>query len=149
VAITGGGFSTTAGATTAQFGTTPATNVSCSNVTACMATGPAGNGVVDVRVTVAGVMSPVNLADEFSFISSSAKALILLSQPQRLVDARSVGGPIAVGSSRCFPIAGQGGIPADAAAAILNVTAVSYTANSWLTLFPNGQPVPSSSTVNF
>jgi hypothetical protein len=26
---------------------------------------------------------------------------------------------------------------------------VSYTTNGWLTLFPNGQGVPSTSTVNF
>jgi hypothetical protein len=32
---------------------------------------------------------------------------------------------------------------------VLNVTAVSYTANGWLTLYPNGQSVPSTSALNF
>jgi hypothetical protein len=81
--------------------------------------------------------------------SAGAAQLPLLTSPQRLVDTRTSGGPIAAGTSRCFQIAGQGGIPVDATAAVLNVTAVTYTANGWLTLYPNGQSVPSTSTLNF
>ena len=32
---------------------------------------------------------------------------------------------------------------------VLNVTGANYTANGWLTLYPNGQSVPSTSTLNF
>ena len=32
---------------------------------------------------------------------------------------------------------------------MLNVTAVTYAANGWLALYPNGQSVPATSTVNF
>jgi hypothetical protein len=73
----------------------------------------------------------------------------LLAQPQRLVDSRTSGGAIASGTSRCFDIAGQGGIPSDAAAVALNVTAVGYAAPGWLTVYPAGQPVPATSTLNF
>jgi hypothetical protein len=73
----------------------------------------------------------------------------LLSQPQRVVDTRTSGGPINTGQSRCFTLAGQSGIPADAVGVLLNVTAVSYNAPGWLTIYPGGQPVPTTSTLNF
>jgi hypothetical protein len=81
--------------------------------------------------------------------SASVGELQLLPQPQRLADTRTSGGPIATGTSRCFTLAGQGGIPSNARGVILNVTGVGYTGPGWLTLFPNGQPLPATSSVNF
>ncbi|MBV9169573.1 MAG: hypothetical protein JOZ81_05765, partial [Chloroflexi bacterium] len=75
--------------------------------------------------------------------------IILLAQAQRLVDTRLAGGPIPFGTSRCFTISGQRGIPADALGVVLNVTAVDYNWQGFLTLFPNGQPPPATSTLNF
>jgi hypothetical protein len=75
--------------------------------------------------------------------------LPLLSSPQRLADTRSSGGPIAASSSRCFTIWGQVGVPSNAVGVILNVTAVGYATNGWLTVYPYGQPVPATSTLNF
>jgi hypothetical protein len=90
------------------------------------------------------------ILDATGYISSAGSAqLPQLASPQRLVDTRASGGPIAAGSSRCFPAGGQAGIPANAAAFIVNVTAVGYTNLGWFTLFPNGQTPPGSSTVNF
>ena len=81
--------------------------------------------------------------------SSSLAAMPLLPAPQRLVDTRLLGGALPSGSTRCFQVAGQQGIPADAAALVLNVTAVGYVAPGWLTAYPAGQPMPSTSTLNF
>ncbi|MGD0320728.1 MAG: DUF4214 domain-containing protein [Acidimicrobiales bacterium] len=67
VTITGTGFSTTAEATTVDFGTTAATGVSCSTTTSCTATSPAGSGTVDVTVTVGGQTSATSSADEFTY----------------------------------------------------------------------------------
>lgn len=75
--------------------------------------------------------------------------LVLLQQPQRLVDTRTSSGPITGGLSQCFKIAGVGGIPDDASSVALNVTAVGYGTRGWLTAYPNGQGVPQTSTVNF
>jgi thermitase len=69
--------------------------------------------------------------------------------PQRIADSRSAGGPIGAGASRCFSVAGLNGIPLDAAAVVLNVTAVGYNTPGWLTVYPNGQAVPATSTLNF
>jgi hypothetical protein len=46
-------------------------------------------------------------------------------------------------------VAGQAGIPSTAVAAVLNVTAVGYGTQGWLTAFPTGQAVPATSTLNF
>jgi hypothetical protein len=75
--------------------------------------------------------------------------IVPLPSPVRLADTRSSGGLIQTGSSRCFSVAGVGGIPADAGVVVLNVTADGQTTNGWLTAYPNGQPVPPTSTLNF
>jgi hypothetical protein len=73
-----------------------------------------------------------------------------LPGPVRLIGTRTIGsGPISTGQSRCFVVQGVGGVPSDALAVVLNVTAVGYGTDGWLTVYPNGQPVPATSTLNF
>ncbi|MBV9595213.1 MAG: S8 family serine peptidase, partial [Chloroflexi bacterium] len=72
-----------------------------------------------------------------------------LAAPVRIADTRSSGGPIASGSQRCFAIAGQAGIPVDAAGVVLNVTAIGYSSQGWITIYPAGQVAPTTSTLNF
>jgi hypothetical protein len=69
--------------------------------------------------------------------------------PQRAADTRTAGGPLAGGSSRCFALAGLFGIPITASGVVLNVTAAGDGAPGWLTVYPSGQPVPATSTLNF
>jgi hypothetical protein len=54
VTISGTNFSPVAGATSVKFGANPATNVSCTSATTCLATSPAGMNRTDVTVTVNG-----------------------------------------------------------------------------------------------
>lgn len=68
--------------------------------------------------------------------------------PCRLVDTRN-GSPLAVGVRSRFPAAGQCGIPADAKALAVNVTATSPSSSGYLVVFPSGAPVPLASTVTF
>jgi hypothetical protein len=75
--------------------------------------------------------------------------------PCRVVDTRlgagTFGGPaFAAGTTRSFPIpAGACGIPANARAYVLNVTAVPVGGTlQYLTLWPAGQPQPNVSTLN-
>jgi hypothetical protein len=90
------------------------------------------------------------ILDATGYLGSSALAQMpLLSTPLRLVDTRSNGGALATGSSRCFTLAGIDGIPSNAVAVLLNVSAAGYSARGWLTLYPNGQAVPSTSTLSF
>ena len=71
VTITGTGFSTTSGATTVDFGTNPATGVSCSSTTSCTATSPAGSGTVDVTVTTSAGTSATSSSDKFTYNASA------------------------------------------------------------------------------
>jgi hypothetical protein len=74
--------------------------------------------------------------------------------PCRLVDTRNsngtFGGPIlSANSTRDFPVAGGGcGIPSTAVAYALNVTAVPPAGIGYLTLWPSGQALPATSTLN-
>ena len=79
---------------------------------------------------------------------SSPSGLVGLS-PARLVDTRSTGNPLAGDEVREIVVAGQGGVPADATAVVVNATVVDAVSNGYLTLFPCGSSVPATSTLNF
>ena len=74
VTISGSGFSTTPGETTVDFGLNPATNVSCASTTTCTATNPAGNGTVDVLVTVSGQTSTARPDDRFTYVAPTVRS---------------------------------------------------------------------------
>jgi murein DD-endopeptidase MepM/ murein hydrolase activator NlpD len=112
--------------------------------------GTGGQVCVNVGTVNAAPGSAHIVLDATGFLSPSAGAgLPLLAAPVRLADTRNTGPAISTGSSRCFPVAGVGGIPSNASGAILNVTAVGYTTEGWLTLYPSGQAVPLASMLNF
>jgi subtilase family serine protease len=70
--------------------------------------------------------------------------------PARLLDTRNNGSTLGGGSTLGLQVAGQGGVPASGATAVvLNVTATNTTGNSFLTVFPDGQPRPISSNLNY
>jgi hypothetical protein len=114
---------------------------------------PIGNGgqvCVNVSTINSAPGSAHIILDAEGYLTASALSrLPMLSAPQRLVDTRTDGGPVASGGSRCFTLAGLAGIPAAASGVILNLTAVGYARQGWLTAYPAGQPVPATSTVNF
>jgi trimeric autotransporter adhesin len=78
--------------------------------------------------------------------------------PARLVDTRpgfatvdgiaAGGGPRDGGSTLEVVVAGRGGVPANAVAAALNVTAVNAGGNGFVTVHPCGQPRPTASSLN-
>jgi hypothetical protein len=68
--------------------------------------------------------------------------------PCRVLDTRSTGPALASGTPRTIQVAGVCGIPSDAVAVSLNVTAVAPPAEGFVTLFPGNSPVPATSTLN-
>jgi hypothetical protein len=80
-------------------------------------------------------------------------ALFPLSTSARVLDTRSaiggVVGPLAPGSATRVAVAGQAGIPADATAVSLNLTAIGGAGGGFLSLYPAGGARPDVSTVNF
>jgi len=69
--------------------------------------------------------------------------------PARIVDTRIGSTPLAAGETRNFLVATQGGVPAGAEAAVINVTATNATAESYLTIFPTGSTRAVASNLNF
>ena len=68
VTLTGGGFSTTPGATTVDFGATAASGVTCASTTSCTVSAPTGApGVVNVTAAVGGVTSAAGPLNDFTY----------------------------------------------------------------------------------
>ncbi len=70
--------------------------------------------------------------------------------PARITDTRNgvCGVRLGPGETRQVAVAGQAGVPAAAGAVALNVTIVNPTANTFLTVWPSGQPQPPASNLN-
>lgn len=75
--------------------------------------------------------------------------------PARILDTRpgsglpGAGRTAGPGATLPFQVAGLGGVPAGARAAVLNVTAVNPTAPGFLTVYPSGGSRPNASNLNF
>jgi len=67
VTVSGAGFLTTSGGTTIDFGSTPASSVSCTSETTCTAVSPPGYGTVGVTVTVDGTASAPDAGAQFLY----------------------------------------------------------------------------------
>ena len=84
-------------------------------------------------------------------VPSSPTELVSLN-PARLFDTRDgTGGrrgAIAAGETWSFTMRGQQGIPTDAVAVAINLTAVDATAPTYVTAWPGGQPRPITSNLN-
>jgi hypothetical protein len=72
--------------------------------------------------------------------------------PIRVLDTRSglgAAGPLAADQAISLAIAGTNGIPADATAAMLNITVTNGSVPSYLIAYPTGSSRPNSSSVNW
>ncbi|GAA3437354.1 S53 family peptidase [Kutzneria kofuensis] len=70
--------------------------------------------------------------------------------PARLMDTRTDGTTLHSNGTRQLKVAGLGGVPATGATAVvLNVTVTNPSASSFLTVYPDGQPRPISSNLNY
>jgi hypothetical protein len=58
-------------------------------------------------------------------------------------------GSLGQGQTRTLQVTGRGSVPADAKAAIVNITAVEGSQQSYLTAYPTGDARPNASNVNF
>ena len=81
--------------------------------------------------------------------SVSAGTELVSIVPDRLLDTRlGTGTAIGAGSTITLGVAGVRGVPANAVAAVLNVTAVGATAASYVTVWPTGVARPGTSSLN-
>ena len=119
---------------------------------------PSATGTLSNTATVtapAGVTDPNpgnNSATDTDTLLTGMGYLTL--QPCRVVDTRRPvapnGGPVLAGlQTRVFVMAGTCGIPSTAKALSLNVTVTQPSAGGYVTLFPAGQPLPLTSSINY
>jgi sortase (surface protein transpeptidase) len=98
-----------------------------------------------------GLGGPLPSVHAAAFIPGSSQYQAVA--PSRLADTRPDQG--AFGFSRVSPtvirvqVAGRGGVPTNATAAVLNVTGVNTTAAGFVTVYPSGTDIPTASNVNF
>lgn len=79
--------------------------------------------------------------------------------PARVLDTRSAGatvdalqqgtGPVAAGSVTTVQLTGRAGVPADATAAVLNVTVTEPASAGYATVYPCGSEPPTASNLNY
>lgn len=88
---------------------------------------------------------------ELAALPAGSSAFVAVT-PSRLADTRpekGVGGYTQVNPNTIrVKIAGRGGVPANATAAVLNVTAVNTTLAGYVSVFPAGAALPTASNVN-
>ena len=113
-------------------------------------------------INTATVAAPIGVTDPNPANNSATDTDVLLAgglsyftlQPCRVVDTRRPaapnGGPVMPGQqTRVFVMAGACGIPSTAKALSLNVTVTQSSAAGYVTLFPAGQPLPPTSSINY
>ncbi len=120
-----------------------------------IATDIAGAADGGVLVTTQTEPSPGSLR---RYDGGTASALVSLT-PGRLMDTRegqsTVDGQFAgigvraANSVTELQVGGRGGVPADAEAVVLNVTVTGAAGNGFITVYPCGQAVPTTSNLNF
>jgi hypothetical protein len=74
--------------------------------------------------------------------------LKVMPAPVRFVDTRDLPGKLGAGKMMTVPIAGSNGVPVDATAALISVTAVEPCADTFVAVFPCGGTPPIVSTIN-
>ncbi|GAA5006147.1 PKD domain-containing protein [Kitasatospora paranensis] len=91
------------------------------------------------------------VVDVFGYYSPGSKGVFTPTVPVRLADTRYDGRqlPVSGGGQLGLQIGGAHGVPADATAAVLNVTATRPTAPGYLTVWPDGTDRPGTSNLNF
>ncbi len=156
------------GATAVDFGSTPATNFQVVADTAITATVPAYSfpGLVEVSVTTPSGMSASSSGAAYLYLPPATYEAV---SPFRICDTRSLnpseltglndqcqGKTLQPGGSITIQVAGtspngasNGEVPANAVAAILDVTATNTTGASYLSLYPAGVSSPYTSDLNW
>ncbi|WP_431679724.1 PKD domain-containing protein [Kitasatospora sp. KL5] len=90
------------------------------------------------------------VVDVFGYYSPGSKGLFTPTTPARLADTRydNAKQPLGPDAQLNLPIGGTHGVPADATAAVLNVTATQPTNPGYLTVWPDLTTRPNTSNLN-
>ncbi len=130
-----------------------------SDILETAATGTFANVTSSTAGYTYGATYPANARPQVKLLSYTAVAPISALNPARLLDTRPDGATVdgqgqaaglqGAGSSIEVAVAGRGGVPADASAAVLNVTVTEAQAPGFVTVWPCGSTRPKASSLNF
>jgi uncharacterized protein (DUF1501 family) len=141
---------TTAPATTT---TAPATTTTAPATTT---TAPATTTTAPATTTAAPPATPAPTPAPTTTIVASAGPVpmgmsFVPSNPTRLLDTRGTQSRFSIQGmpTMRMKVAGVAGVPADASAAVLNVTVARAQSAGYLTVFPAGRTMPATSNINF
>ncbi len=91
----------------------------------------------------------VDVVGYYKKAAQSAGVRFTPQTPQRILDTRP-GAPLGANAERVLTVrGGTTGVPANATAVVMNVTAANTTTQSFLTVYPNGQSRPTASNINW
>jgi hypothetical protein len=107
----------------------------------------------DGKVSFANAIGTVHVvADLVGYFDANTGDSFHVLAPTRALDSRTgVGwsGALAMGAPRSLQVTGANGIPTAAHAILANTTVTAGTANSFVTVYPAGAPLPIASNLNF
>ena len=91
------------------------------------------------------------VADVVGCYSASGAGMQPLA-PARLLDTRTGAGapqgPVGPGQEIVLSVGGSGGVPANASAAIINLTGIRASEQTFLTAYPDGETMPTAASLN-
>ncbi len=118
-----------------------------------------GAGSCTVRADQSGAAGQWLPAPQLAAVVQVMAVGYVPTSPARLLDSRpgaatvdGVGGGLGVrpaGSTTALQVTGRAGVPADAGAAVLNVTVTEPEGPGFVTVWPCGEPQPLASNLNF
>ena len=88
------------------------------------------------------------VVDVVGWYGTSGASTFTPVAPARLLDTRTDKTPYGAGTTRTLQVAGVAGVPADATAAVVNLTLTKVSGPGYATAYPAGQPVPGTSSIN-
>jgi GH25 family lysozyme M1 (1,4-beta-N-acetylmuramidase) len=92
------------------------------------------------------------VVDVVGWFGTTGSAFYSLPTPTRVLDSRvanGLAGRWQPGQIRALDLTNRNGIPTTARGVVINTTATAGTANSFVTVFPDGAPLPTASNLNF
>jgi len=110
------------------------------------------DSAIVVSATYAYTVDAFDAAGNHSAQSTSAAVnpgVYTAMAPKRLLDTRTNSGKLGPGGSMNLAIAGANGVPTNASAVILNVTAVDESTAGFFTIYPTGANLPTASNLNW
>ncbi|MEE1785360.1 hypothetical protein PUR71_20945 [Streptomyces sp. SP17BM10] len=130
----------------------PTVSFAAGQIVTNLVTVPLANGKVDIRNAWGDVDLGVDILGYYT--DSGAGSLLRPVTPSRILNTVwGVGAPagrVHGGGVVPLKVAGVGGVPTTGVTAVvMNVTAVNPSQTSYLTVYPDGLPVPDASAVNF